>query len=230
MQNKVIFGLDDAGRGALAGPLIVACTHYPAPSLLWHLGVRDSKALKLKDRALVFETLLEIADFTWAVAIAEGEWVNRVGTSAAESQKTRSALDDLISILNIDYQDIHLNIDGNTRYQNLPKDMTTTNLVSGERICPLVAAASVVATVHHDREMQRIAKLYPDWEFELNRGYSSKKHLQMLYELGPLPVHRKKAATTAVANFSFTNGYALPEWSVRTKPYYATDRKSTSGS
>lgn len=230
MQSKILFGLDDAGRGALAGPLIVACTHYSAPSLLWHLGVRDSKALKLKDRALVFETLLEIADFAWSVAIADGEWVNRVGTSAAESQKTQSALNDLANILNLDYQNIHLNIDGNTRYRNLPKNVTTTNLVNGERYCPLIAAASVVATVHHDREMQRIAKLYPEWEFDSNRGYSSKKHLQMLYELGPLPVHRKKAATTAVVNYSLTNGYALPEWSVRTKPYYATNRKSTSGS
>lgn len=230
MQNKITFGLDDAGRGALAGPLIVACTYYPNPSLLWHSGVRDSKALKIKDRAFIFETLLEIPDFAWAVAIADGEWVNRAGTSAAESQKTRSALDDLTSILNIDYSDVHLNIDGNTRYQNLPKSITTTNLVNGERFCPLVAAASIIATVHHDREMQRIAKIYPEWEFELNRGYSSKKHLQMLYELGPLPVHRKKAATTAVANYSLTNGYALPEWSVRTKPYYATTRKSNSSS
>jgi ribonuclease HII len=181
---RCIVGLDEVGRGALAGPVVAACVllpHEDAPS-----GINDSKALSPAQREICFEHIWRAARGI-GVGIVEPETIDQVNILRATHQAMRLALDDLPSGL---YPDLAL-IDG-LPVQPFPIDQIA--LVQGDSRCISIAAASIIAKVTRDRLMREYDGLHPGYGFALHKGYGVPSHLRALDSLGPCPLHRRSFA------------------------------------
>lgn len=187
-----IAGLDEAGRGALAGPVTAAAVMLPLddPSALVRLaGVRDSKLLSPEQREQALGVIQEVAR-CWATGSASPKEVDSLGLLPA----TRLAM--LRALADLSVPPEHLMID----HLILPDDeRPQTALVKGDRRSLTIAAASVVAKVLRDREMVELDKRYPGYGWASNKGYGTQQHRSALEQRGASPVHRRSYAPVAAA-------------------------------
>ncbi len=180
--GQVVAGLDEAGRGAWAGPVVAAAVILPPEPDRLHrelAGVRDSKRLSPRRREALYERILEVA----RVGVGEigPHIIDRVGIVPATLQAMEAALKALPitpDTLLIDYIPRPL---GNWPQQRL---------VRGEQASLSIAAASIVAKVYRDELMVRLEQQYPGYGFARHKGYGTSQHRQALETLGPSPVHR----------------------------------------
>ena len=173
-----ICGVDEAGRGPLAGPVCAAAVILPPDFAL--PGLNDSKKLSEKKRELLFPMIQEKA-VAWSVAFASVEEIEELNILRA----TFLAMNRAISGLD-PRPDLAL-IDGN---QNREIAMPSRTVVHGDARCACIAAASILAKVSRDRLMVELAKHYPQYGFEKHKGYGTKAHYEALRAYGPSPVHR----------------------------------------
>jgi ribonuclease HII len=176
--HRVLCGVDEAGRGPLAGPVMAAAVVLSAPIE----GVRDSKTLSPRRREALFARIVCEA-LCWAVAeasVAEIETYNILGASQLAMRRALSALSAR--------PDLTL-VDGNVA-RDFPGPVRC--LVGGDNKSACVAAASILAKVTRDRRMDELARLYPAYGFERHRGYPTKLHYEALRAMGPTPVHRTR--------------------------------------
>lgn len=187
-----VAGVDEAGRGALAGPVTAAAVILPLddPSALARLrGVNDSKLLSASQRERALDLILELAR-AWAVGTASPGEVDSLGLLPATKMAMLRALEGLSPPAQ------HLLID----HVVLPDDeRPQTALVKGDRRSLTIAAASVVAKVLRDREMTALEARFPGYGFARNKGYGTREHRAALESLGPAPVHRRSYAPVAAA-------------------------------
>ena len=176
-------GLDEAGRGTWAGPVVAAAVVLPAgdPDLLAHLdGVRDSKLLTPTRREELLARILEHA-LAWGVGVVPSGIIDREGIVAATRQAMRQALEGLnppAEALLID----HL---------RLPAvDLPQHSLPHGDALVLSIAAASIVAKVYRDRLLQTCDRCCPGYGFARHKGYGTPQHRAALRELGPCALHR----------------------------------------
>ena len=176
-------GLDEAGRGTWAGPVVAAAVVLPAgdPDLLTHLeGVRDSKQLTPTRREQLLARIQEHA-LAWGVGAVPSSIIDRVGIVAATRQAMRQALEGLnppADALLID----HL---------RLPAvDLPQHSLPHGDALVLSIAAASIVAKVYRDRLLQACDRCFPGYGFARHKGYGTPQHRAALRELGPCTLHR----------------------------------------
>jgi ribonuclease HII len=184
---RCIVGLDEAGRGALAGPVVAASVllpHQCAPA-----GINDSKSLLPAQRERLCEQICRMARGV-GIGIVEPEAIDQVNILRATHQAIRLALTDLPDGLT---PDIAL-IDG---LPVLPFPIIQVALVQGDTYCISVAAASIVAKVTRDRLMREYDTLYPGYGFALHKGYGVPSHLRSLADLGPCPLHRRSFGPVA---------------------------------
>ena len=179
-----VAGIDEAGRGAWAGPVSAGAVILPAePDILTRLeGVRDSKLMTPAEREAMFDVITANAA-AWAVGKAEAEEIDRVGILNATKNAMKRAIEDL------GVQPDHLLID----YVRL-HDVTIpqTGIKHGDMLSLSIACASVLAKVTRDRYMRgEAAGLYPQYGFDQHKGYETKLHQQALAEFGPCPIHRR---------------------------------------
>lgn len=176
---KSIAGLDEAGRGALAGPLYVGLVIFPKGYL--NQDIRDSKQLTSSKREKLFETIIkEAVDYT--ISCATVEEINKLGISKALQLAMERALNSLKTSIDL------LLIDGPVllkSYRGIQKA-----IVNGDRLSLSIAGGSILAKVTRDRVMEELDRLYPGYGFSEHKGYATEKHLQVLKKLGPSPVHR----------------------------------------
>lgn len=176
---KSIAGLDEAGRGALAGPLYVGLVIFPKGYL--NQDIRDSKQLTPSKREKLFEIIIkEAVDYT--ISCATVEEINKLGISKALQLAMERALNSLKTSIDL------LLIDGPVllkSYRGIQKA-----IVNGDRLSLSIAGGSILAKVTRDRVMEELDKLYPGYGFSEHKGYATEKHLQVLKRLGPSPVHR----------------------------------------
>ena len=173
-----ICGVDEAGRGPLAGPVCAAAVILPPDFAL--PGLNDSKKLSEKKRELLFPMIQE-KSVAWSVAFASVEEIEELNILRA----TFLAMNRAISGLD-PRPDLAL-IDGN---QNREIAMPSRPVVHGDARCACIAAASILAKVSRDRLMVELAKQYPQYGFEKHKGYGTKAHYEALRAYGPSPVHR----------------------------------------
>ena len=173
-----ICGVDEAGRGPLAGPVCAAAVILPPDFAL--PGLNDSKKLSEKKRELLFPMIQEKA-VAWSVAFASVEEIEELNILRA----TFLAMNRAISGLD-PRPDLAL-IDGN---QNREIAMPNRTVVHGDARCACIAAASILAKVSRDLLMVELAKHYPQYGFEKHKGYGTKAHYEALRAYGPSPVHR----------------------------------------
>ena len=175
----VVCGVDEAGRGPLAGPAFAGAVILPENYT--HEILNDSKKLSEKKRDLVYDDIIRDA-ISWSVGIATEQEIDDINILNA----TFLAMKRAVNGLNIK-PDLAF-IDGN-RYANTGvKEIT---IVKGDSKCMSVAAASIIAKVSRDRFMQEVDKQYPQYQFSKHKGYGTKLHYEMIEQYGISPVHRK---------------------------------------
>ncbi len=177
--KEYIAGVDEVGRGPLAGPVVTAAVILPKDFSL--LGVDDSKKLSPKRREELFEQIKEAA-VCWAIGRREPDRIDAVNILEA----TKEAMLDAVKALPV--RPDHVLIDA-VRLQGL--DMPQTSIIKGDARSVSIAAASILAKVTRDREMVEMAGIYPGYAFESNKGYGTSAHYEGLRKLGPCPIHRK---------------------------------------
>ena len=176
---NVICGVDEAGRGPLAGPVCASAVILPA-----HLdipGLTDSKKLTDKKRRELFPVIQEQA-IAWGIGMASCEEIDEINILQATFLAMQRALEQL----NV-RPDLVL-IDGN-RAKDFGLPVKT--VIKGDSLSMNIAAASILAKVTRDDWMIRMAQNYPQYAFDIHKGYGTKAHYAALTELGPCPIHRK---------------------------------------
>ena len=176
---KVICGIDEAGRGPLAGPVHAAAVILPMG--LEIEGLNDSKKLSEKKREQLFDVICEKA-IDYSIGIATEKEIDEINILNATFLAMHRAVEGLR--IKPDYA----LIDGN-QYPKIPFVAEET-VVKGDAKSMSVAAASILAKVSRDRFMLEKAKEYPQYQFEKHKGYGTKLHYEMLAEYGPSPIHR----------------------------------------
>jgi len=179
LENGIAFvaGVDEAGRGPLAGPVVAAAVILDPDRI--PTGLADSKKLSAARREALFEDIVAAA--TVSVSSASAAIVDRINVR----QATLSAMSRAVAGLARPAG--HILVDG----RDLPPAACAGEaVIDGDALCLSIAAASIVAKVTRDRMMDRIATSHPGYGFETNRGYGTAQHLDALRRLGPCPIHR----------------------------------------
>lgn len=174
-----ICGIDEAGRGPLAGPVFAAAVILPENAEID--GINDSKKLSEKKREALFEVIKEKA-LSWSVGFATETEIDEINILQATFLAMKRACDGL-SIK----PDFAL-VDGNRMPSLGVKSQT---IIKGDGLSASIAAASILAKVSRDRLMYEIDQLYPEYNFGKHKGYGTSLHTEMLRKYGPCPVHRK---------------------------------------
>ena len=184
-QYLQICGIDEAGRGPLAGPVVAGACILPENAQILYLN--DSKKLSAKKRELLYDEICEKA-VAYSIGIASPQRIDEINIL----QATYEAMQQAIAGLHVT-PDLLL-VDA-VRIPNVP--MKQVGIVQGDARSVSIAAASILAKVTRDRMMLELDSAYPEYGFAKHKGYGSAMHIQAIKEYGPSPIHRK----TFIKNF-----------------------------
>ena len=180
---QIIAGIDEAGRGPLAGPVVAAAAILP-PNFK-HKTLNDSKQLCEAQREAIYAELTTNPEFLWAVGISDVDVIDHYNILRATWRAMQLALDGLY------VHPDHVLVDG----LRVPlMDVQQTAIVKGDCKSFSIAAASVIAKVTRDRLMLKLHEQFPQYNFAQHKGYGTPEHLAALGQYGPSPVHRKSFA------------------------------------
>lgn len=173
-----VAGIDEAGRGPLAGPVVSAAVILPDPNPV--KGIKDSKKISPKKRDELYNDI-----YCHAVAVGVGivDPVEIDRINILQASLTAMA----ISAKNLNPRPDFLLIDGNF---SIPMDLPQKSIIKGDALSVSIAAASIVAKVTRDRLMEEYALEYPEFDFSKNKGYPTKSHKQAIQKFGCTPIHR----------------------------------------
>jgi ribonuclease HII len=177
---ELVAGVDEVGRGPLAGPVVAACVIFPKN--FWLPGVDDSKKLTKLKREKLFEQIMNDA-IDVGIGIVREKTIDRVNILNASLKAMSKAVKKLKTLPQL------VLIDGNQKIPNLPFPQIT--IVKGDSKSMSIASASIVAKVTRDKIMLNYHKKYPQFFFAENKGYSTKLHLEALKTFGPCKIHRR---------------------------------------
>jgi ribonuclease HII len=176
---RCIVGVDEVGRGAWAGPIMVGAAVLPLERRVY--GVRDSKMLAEAERERLFDRVAGWCS-AWAVGASSQEECDEVGMAEAQRRAARRAIDGL------GVAPDQVLVDGNWDFVGLG---CTRRIIKGDATCLSIAAASILAKVTRDRYMRAEAEQYPAYEFDGNKGYPCPRHKMALHAYGPSAIHRR---------------------------------------
>lgn len=174
----MLIGVDEAGRGPLAGPVIAAAVGWISEP---NIVLKDSKMLSSQARDKTFALLTPVV--TWAIGSASAQEIDQLNIRQATLLAMRRAID----ALNVHYTSII--IDGLDIPQGL--EYTAQALIKADQKIPQVSAASIIAKVFRDRIMSSIAQHYPEYAFEKHKGYPTAQHRALTEHFGLSPIHRR---------------------------------------
>ena len=178
--SKIICGVDEVGRGPLAGAVVTAAVILDPEKPI--LGLADSKKLSVKKRQLLSKEIMEKA-LAYSFGRAEVAEIDEINIL----QATLVAMQRAVCALKI--QPDHALIDGNKIPINLP--CSAEAIIGGDGLKDCISAASIIAKVQRDQEMKDFALVYPQYGFEKHKGYGTKQHIQALQQFGITPIHRR---------------------------------------
>lgn len=238
-----ILGIDEVGRGPLAGPLVIGAVILPSDERPWFHELKDSKKLSIKKREVLNELIL--AESTTGLGWVAAEELDKLGITESLRLATRRAVKQIKSLRTPFSQII---IDGNINFlTNTPLEKYTSTCIKGDSKIREISAASIIAKVARDHYMIELAAKYPDYDFDKHVGYGTKTHIEAIYKHGLTPEHRKSfepcksisgftppvkstknttktghQAESAVAEYLKSKGHAIVEQNHKT-PYYEID-------
>jgi len=178
-KDLIIAGIDEAGRGCLAGPVVAACVILPKNYNLPNLT--DSKKLSPKKRAILEKQIKEIA-ISWGIGLSNPKEIDEVNILNATLLAMKRAYSKLSVKPTVVY------VDG-----TFPPDIESKVICvkKGDLKIPQVSAASILAKTFRDRVMRKVDRLYPYYGFAKHKGYATKLHLEKIREFGPCKIHRR---------------------------------------
>lgn len=178
--DDLIVGLDEVGRGSVAGPLAVGAVVLPRFELIE--GLNDSKQINPERRLEIARTVKERA-LVWTVAYISPNDIDKDGMTMSLRRAFSQALKDIdsmlpnVAVVLVDGNPIHI-------------DSREINVVKGDARCASIAAASIVAKTERDQLMVELSGQYPEYELEVNKGYASPQHIEAIRTYGLSPIHR----------------------------------------
>lgn len=173
-----ICGIDEAGRGPLAGPVVAGAVILPEDAEILYLN--DSKKLSASRRNALYEEIMEKA-ISWAVGIVPPERIDEINILQATYEAMRQAIDKLMPSPDL------LLVDA-VRIPDVPQPQV--DIIKGDAKGVSIAAASIMAKVTRDRMMVEMDALYPEYGFAGHKGYGSQMHINAIQQYGPCPIHR----------------------------------------
>ena len=177
---EYICGIDEAGRGPLAGPVVVAGVIMPKDSMIE--GVNDSKKVSEKKREKLYDVILEEA-ISYSVAIIGQDVIDEINILNA----TKDGVTKVVEGLDVKHNLILVDALTHINTKGIPYD----SIIKGDAKCYNISCASIIAKVTRDRIMREWDEIYPQYGFINHKGYGTAKHIQALKEYGPCPIHRK---------------------------------------
>ena len=183
-----ICGIDEAGRGPLAGPVVVACSLMPKDSMIE--GVNDSKKIAEKKRERIYEEIIKEA-IAYGVGIINQEEIDRINILNATKKGLTIAIKELEEKLekqNLKRPEVIL-VDALTGIDTL--GIPYKSIIHGDAISYSIACASIIAKVTRDRIMKKMDEIYPQYGFAKHKGYGTAAHMQAIRENGLCPIHRR---------------------------------------
>lgn len=185
-EKKYIAGIDEVGRGPLAGPVVTCCMILPKDYTIFYLN--DSKKLSAKKRDELYEVLVKEA-VSYSVGIVDNNIIDEINILQATYEAMRRAINTM-SVMPDQLLCDAVTIPG----ISIPQQ----GIIKGDAKCASIAAASIVAKVTRDRMMEEYDKIYPQYGFASNKGYGTAEHIEALKKFGPCPIHRKSFITSFV--------------------------------
>ena len=189
-----IIGVDEAGRGPLAGPVVAAAAAilpFTASDFAGLIGVaRDSKQMSATAREIAYEMIINHPKIICASAAAGHKTIDRINILQASKLAMRNAVKKIKKMMGERISDnkIICLVDGNF---SIGIPYAQKSIIGGDGKVFLIAAASIVAKVRRDRLMKKMDKLYPEYGFARHKGYGTKQHLAAIEKHGPCPIHRR---------------------------------------
>lgn len=185
-KGKLIAGIDEAGRGPLAGPVVCACVIMPMEEGKIIDGINDSKKLSEKKREELFEKIIKTA-ISYSIIEVDEKKIDEINILNATKLGMKKALESL-SV----EPDIVL-IDA----VKIDTDILQDNIIKGDALSYNIASASILAKVYRDRKMKELSMIYPEYNFAKHKGYGTKEHIEALKKYGKCKIHRD----TFIKNF-----------------------------
>ena len=176
-KYNLIAGLDEVGRGPLAGPVVTACVIMPYDEMID--GVFDSKRVSAKKREKLYDLILEKA-IAYSITLESEKTIDEINILNATKKSMLNSYNSLIIKPNV------LLVDA----VRLDVDCDTLPIVKGDMTSYAIACASIIAKVYRDRLMDKYHEQYPMYDFINNKGYGTKKHIESLRIFGKCPIHR----------------------------------------
>ena len=174
-----ICGIDEAGRGPLAGPVVVASVIMPKDSMIEH--VNDSKKVTEKRREELYDIILNEA-IAYGVGIIDEKEIDEINILNATKKGLTNSLKELTVKPDLIIVDALKGID--------TLQIPYMSIVKGDAKCYSISAASIIAKVTRDRIMRKYDEIYPEYGFEKHKGYGTAAHIAKIKEIGPCPIHR----------------------------------------
>ena len=180
--KRILIGVDEAGRGCLAGPVVSASVAIYDDQVID--GVRDSKLLSPKKRDDLYDVIQD-ESLSFSIASIDNGAIDQKNILIATLQSMKESID----AIEIDADEIL--IDGpHTPIMGNQRDSIIRGVIGGDKLFHCVSAASIIAKVYRDKFMIELHHKYPKYNFQKNKGYPTKDHIQAIRKLGPSPYHR----------------------------------------
>ena len=180
--KRILIGVDEAGRGCLAGPVVSASVAIYDDQVID--GVRDSKLLSPKKRDDLYDVIQD-ESLSFSIASIDNGVIDQKNILVATLQSMKESID----AIEIDADEII--IDGpHTPIMGNQRDSIIRGVIGGDKLFHCVSAASIIAKVYRDKFMIELHQKYPQYNFQKNKGYPTKDHIQAIRKLGPSPYHR----------------------------------------
>ncbi len=179
-EIQKICGIDEAGRGPLAGPVVIAGVIMPPNSMIE--GVNDSKKVSEKKREKLYDLILEEA-ISYSVAIIGEDVIDEINILRATKQGVTKVVEDL------EIKPDFILVDALTQIDT--KKIPYYSIIKGDAKCYSIAAASIIAKVTRDRIMRQWEDVYPQYGFATHKGYGTARHIAAIKEYGLCPIHRR---------------------------------------
>lgn len=177
---RAICGVDEVGRGPLAGPVVAAAVILPYEIEIY--GLDDSKKLTATRREEIFDEIIQ-RELVCAIGIIDNETIDQINIHKASLMAMRKA------VIDLSQKPEFVLVDGNHTIPNIPQPQYA--IIGGDASCKAISAASIIAKVTRDKIMERYETIYPDFSFAQHKGYPTPSHLNELRLHGPCDIHRR---------------------------------------
>ncbi len=190
-----VVGVDEVGRGPLAGPVVACACFLDKPSKkdlkeIFSLGVKDSKKISEKKREEIFKKAEKIGCIKWGIGIVDQKTIDKINILNASLLAMKIAVENL----KLEAKNSFLLVDGREVIPDI--SISQSAKVGGDQHVFSIALASIVAKVTRDNIMKKYAKKYPEYGFEKHKGYGTKKHFEMIKKYGMCKIHRVSFLTS----------------------------------